>query len=52
MVSLSSLILALAIGIIGVGYTSYRIGIQRGAEATVQHLIDEGILTFEEDSDS
>ena len=51
MVSVTNLILALAMGIIGVGYTSYRIGIQRGAEATVQHLIDEGVLKFEDEDE-
>jgi hypothetical protein len=53
MLSLTTVVAALLISVIGVGYTSYRIGIQKGADAVVNHLIDEGILKFEEeDSDS
>lgn len=52
MVSFFDAGLALIIGIVGVGITSYRIGVRRGAEAVIDHLIDEGILEFEEDPDS
>lgn len=52
MVSLTSVVIALLVSIIGVGYTSYRIGINKGAELVVQHLADEGIIKLEEDSDS
>lgn len=40
--------IVLFICIIGVGYTSYKIGIRKGAEALVDLLIEEGVLTEEE----
>lgn len=53
MVSFLDAGIVLAICIIGVGITSYRIGVQRGAEAIIQHLVDEGIIELaEEDPDS
>lgn len=36
-----------------VAYTSYKIGINKGTELTVQNLVDVGIISIrEEDSDS
>jgi hypothetical protein len=53
MLSFTSVAIALLVSVIGVGYTSYRIGINKGAELVVQHLADEGIIKLEEeDSDS
>ena len=49
MVSLTNLVIVMVVCIIGVGYSSYRLGVKRGAEATVQYMIDEGILEFEEE---
>lgn len=51
MVSLTSVVLSLLISVIGVGITSYRLGVKKGAEATVQYLIDEGIVEFEADEE-
>lgn len=48
MVSLFNAGIVMAIVIIGVGITSYRIGLRRGAEALVEILIEEGILTDDE----
>lgn len=53
MVSLTTVVIALLISIIGVGYTSYRIGVTKGAELVVQYFADEGIIQLDdEDSDS
>jgi hypothetical protein len=49
MVSLFNAGIVMAIVIIGVGITSYRIGLRRGAEALVEILVEEGILTEDED---
>ena len=52
-VSLWNVALVLPICIIGASYYSYKIGLRRGAEATIELLIEEGIITVdaqEEDS--
>lgn len=51
MVSLTNIVLTMLVCIIGVGYTSYRIGIQRGADAVVQHLVDQGVLAVEDEEE-
>lgn len=52
MVSLFNAGIVLFIAIIGVGITSYRIGIKKGIENTVNHLIDEGVLTYEDEEEN
>jgi hypothetical protein len=49
MVSITSAILATFVCIIGVGYTSYQIGIRKGIEVCLQHLENEGVITITED---
>lgn len=51
MVSFIDALIVLSICIVGVGYTSYRKGIKVGAEAVVNHLIDEGLLELEEEDE-
>lgn len=51
MLSFTTVGIALLISVIGVGYTSYRIGLRNGAEGVVQVLVDEGILQLEEEED-
>lgn len=35
--------------LIGVSYTSWKIGVSTGASQTLAYLEEEGIITFEED---
>jgi hypothetical protein len=49
MVSMLNAGIVLAICIIGVGYSSYKLGLRRGAEALVDLLVEQGVLV--EDSD-
>ena len=52
MVDFTNVVVALLVSVIGVGYTSYKIGFKAGITETVNHFIDEGILKVEEeDSD-
>lgn len=51
MVSFTTVGLALLISVIGVGYSSYRIGLRTGAESVVQALVDQGVLELTEEED-
>ena len=48
-VSIWNVALVLPICIIGASYYSYKIGLKRGAETTIELLIEEGILTTDEE---
>lgn len=50
-VSIWNVALVLPICIIGASYYSYKIGVKRGAEETIQLLVEEGILTLAEEEE-
>jgi hypothetical protein len=52
MVELTNIVAALLISVVGVGYTSYKIGIRKGAEAMVDVLVEQGILVEDEDEET
>jgi hypothetical protein len=51
MVSIFNVAVVLLVSMIGVGWTSYKLGLKKGAEALVDILIEEGIVKVIEDED-
>lgn len=49
MVSIFSVAVVLLVSMIGVGWTSYKIGIKQGVADTIDLLLEEGILELETD---